>query len=125
MPNPRLLARFPLDARLIVDVGCAAGALGAAYKRRTPACRYIGIEGDMARARIAATRIDQVVVTDIETHPLDFGADKIDCLIYGDVLEHLRDPWSVLQRHVEALSETGTLLLCMPNVEHWSFAERL
>ncbi len=125
LPNPDLLERIPLDARLIVDVGCGTGALGGAYKRRNPTCRYIGVEGDMARARIAASRIDEVVVTDIETHPLDFGTEKVDCLIYGDVLEHLRDPWGVLQRHVQTLSDTGTLLVCMPNVEHWSFAERL
>ncbi len=124
-PNPELLERIPLDARLIVDIGCGGGALGGAYKRRNPACRYVGIESDLARAQRAATRIDEVVVTDIESHKLDFGTDRVDCLIYGDVLEHLRDPWSLLRRNVETLSETGTVLLCMPNVEHWSFAERL
>ena len=125
VPNPDLLDRIPLDARLIVDVGCASGALGGAYKRRNPSCRYVGIESDLEQAKIAATRIDQVVVTDVETHALDFGADGVDCLIYGDVLEHLRDPWGLLKRHVAALSDTGTLLLCMPNIEHWSFTERL
>ncbi len=123
--NPDLLERIPLDARLILDVGCATGALAAAYKRRNPACRYVGIEADMEQAKIAATRMDEVVVADIETQPLDFGGQGVDCIIYGDVLEHLRNPWEVLRRHAAALSDTGTVLLCMPNVEHWSFTERL
>ena len=60
------------------------------------------------------------------TSPLPFALDRpIDCIIYGDVLEHLSDPWPVLRRHAEALSDDGTMLICVPNMEHWSFADRL
>jgi glycosyltransferase involved in cell wall biosynthesis len=41
------------------------------------------------------------------------------------VLEHLRDPWPVVERHVDMLSDDGTILICVPNVEHWSFVARL
>ena len=37
--NPDLLERMPLDARVVLDVGCATGALGAEYKRRNPRAR--------------------------------------------------------------------------------------
>src|ERR1700722_11956707 len=128
-PNPDLLERIPLDARVILDVGCGAGALGAEYKRRNPACRVLGIESDPASARIAATRLDEVANIDVETDPLPFpdlaSGAAIDCIIYGDVLEHLRDPWRVLKLQAQALSHNGTVLICMPNAEHWSFAERL
>lgn len=127
--NPDLLDRIPLDARVVLDVGCRMGALGAEYKRRNPAARYLGIELDPEAAHIAAGRIDQVAVCDVEADPLPFAeladGQPVDCVIYGDVLEHLRDPWSVLERHAQALSDTGTVLICMPNVEHWSFVERL
>jgi glycosyltransferase involved in cell wall biosynthesis len=67
-----------------------------------------------------------VAVVDVEHDPLPFELDRpIDCIIYGDVLEHLRDPWSVLRRHIAALSDEGTILICVPNLEHWSFADRL
>jgi hypothetical protein len=49
----------------------------------------------------------------------------IDCIVYGDILEHLRDPWRVLRRHAEALSDDGTIVICVPNMQHWSFADRL
>jgi glycosyltransferase involved in cell wall biosynthesis len=66
---------------------------------------------------------------DVETNPLPFpdlaAGAAIDCIIYGDVLEHLRDPWRVLKLQAQALSHNGTVLICMPNAEHWSFAERL
>jgi hypothetical protein len=41
------------------------------------------------------------------------------------VLEHLRDPWGVLKRDAGLLAPGGTLLVCVPNLEHWSFAARL
>ncbi|KAA5610229.1 methyltransferase domain-containing protein [Rhodovastum atsumiense] len=125
VPNPDLLDRIPLDARAVLDVGCATGALGAEYKRRNPACRFLGIELDVDAARLAATRLDQVAIGDVEADPFPFGTGPFDCIIYGDVLEHLRDPWSVLTRQAEALSPDGVVLICMPNAEHWSFVERL
>ena len=124
-PNAAILDRIPLDARIVLDVGCGSGALGAEYKRRNPNARYLGIERDPEAADIARGRLDEVAVVDVEAEPFPFEASGVDCIIYGDSLEHLVDPWAVLARHARHLTETGTVLICMPNAEHWSFAERL
>ncbi len=125
-PNADLLERIPLDAAVVLDVGCGAGSLGAAYRRLNPRARLLGIDMDPAAAEVAARRLDEVAVVDVEYDPLPFELDRpIDCIIYGDVLEHLRDPWSVLRHHIAALSDEGTILICVPNLEHWSFADRL
>ena len=123
--NFDLLNRIPLDARVILEVGCGTGALGAEYKRHNPACRYLGIESDPQAARIAAQRLDETAAVDVEAEPLPFGPGPFDCIVYGDSLEHLRDPWTLLRQHAELLAEDGLMLICMPNAEHWSFAERL
>jgi SAM-dependent methyltransferase len=126
IPNADLLDRIPLDARTVLDVGCGTGSLGAAYRQLNPRALLLGIDNDPQAAAVAARRFDQVAVTDVETDPLPFQLDEgIDCIIYGDVLEHLENPWEMLRRHVDALSEDGTILICVPNVEHWSFAARL
>jgi SAM-dependent methyltransferase len=126
IPNADLLDRIPLDARTVLDVGCGTGSLGAAYRQLNPRALLLGIDKDPEAAAVAARRLDQVAVTDVETDPMPFQLPAgIDCIIYGDVLEHLGDPWETLRRHVDALSEDGTILLCVPNVEHWSFAARL
>jgi len=125
-PNTDLLDRIPLDARIVLDVGCAAGALGAEYRRRNPRARLLGIEQDREAAQLAAQRLDLVANVDVEQAPLPFALSAgIDCIIYGDVLEHLKDPFGLLRRHGEALAEHGTMLISVPNVEHWSFAARL
>lgn len=123
--NPELIDRIPVAARTVLDVGCGGGALGAEFKRRNPRARYLGIELDAQAARLAATRLDEVAEVDVETEPLPFGDTVFDCILYGDVLEHLRDPWTVLRAQVRQLAPAGVVVICMPNAEHWSFVERL
>ncbi|MDP3416480.1 class I SAM-dependent methyltransferase [Falsiroseomonas sp.] len=123
--NPHLLARIPLDARRVLDVGCGAGALGAAFRRRNPAARLEAVEPDPALATLAEAHYDAVHRLDIEAAPPPVPAGSLDALIFGDVLEHLRDPWAVLKRDAALLAEDGVLLACVPNIEHWSFAARL
>jgi SAM-dependent methyltransferase/glycosyltransferase involved in cell wall biosynthesis len=123
--NTDVLDRIPLTARSVLEVGCGNGALGAEYKRRNPICDYFGIETDTRLAARARQRIDAVFAADMDTDPTPFGARGFDAVVYNDGLEHLRDPWGVLKRHAALLSPGGTLVLCVPNMEHWSFALRL
>jgi SAM-dependent methyltransferase/glycosyltransferase involved in cell wall biosynthesis len=124
--NPDVLGRIPLTARTVLDVGCASGALGAAYRRLNPRARILGIELDPKAAASAAERLDAVANVDVEADPLPFeDLTDLDCIVYGDVLEHLREPWAVVRSHVAALSDQGTIVICVPNVEHWVFVDRL
>lgn len=126
LPNADLLERVPLTARVVLDVGCGTAALSAAYRKRNPSARLLGIDKDPAVAAIAVERLDELATVDVEEDPLPFDVSEgIDCIIYGDILEHLRDPWAVLSRQAEALTPDGVILICIPNLEHWSFAERL
>jgi SAM-dependent methyltransferase len=120
-----LLGRIPLSAQTVLEVGCGTGALAADYKRRNPAARYVGIEIDPGAAEVAAGRMDAVATADVEREPAPFGDEMFDCIIYGGVLCRLRDPWAVLRRQAQSLTERGIVLISVPNVEHWAFAEHL
>lgn len=124
--NTDLLSRIPADARTILDVGCGTGALGAAYRTLNSGARLLGIERDPEMAAIARQRLDAVACVDVQQNPLPFELPEgIDCLIYGDVLQQLRDPWTVLRRQLEALNPGGSVLVCVANAEHWSMVARL
>lgn len=124
--NRDLLQRIPVTARAVLEVGCGAGALGAAFKAINPTCHYVGIETVADAAHLAAGRLDRVLSADVEDPALALPAlPPLDALVYGDVLEHLREPWAVLARQVPLLAPDGLLLACIPNVQHWSVLEQL
>ena len=106
------------DGVRVLDVGCATGYLAAELTRR--GCRVTGVEADPAAAERARAHCEAVVVGDVE----DAGCrgrlaalGPFDVVLLGDVLEHLRDPWSALA----ALSTLGArVVLSVPNVAHWT-----
>jgi SAM-dependent methyltransferase len=124
--NPELLASVPISATHVLEVGCGAGALGAAWKRRNPHGLWSGIEVIVDAARSAQGALDGVLCADIETlndPALDaflHGRPAPNVLVFDDVLERLRDPLAVLGRLVERLAPGGTVAACIPNVGHWS-----
>ncbi len=68
-----------------------------------------------------------MVVGDIE-HMSDEMFDSLlpsICWIFGDVLEHLYDPWSVLRRIRESMPPQASVVACIPNAQHWSVQARL
>lgn len=118
-----MLRSIPQSSKAVLEVGCGTGALGAAYKFYNPMVNYAGVEFNPEAADLAAKVIDSVVCGDIEDPALILpGATDViyDCLVYGDVLEHLKDPWTCLSRHLDILSENGVVVACIPNVQHWS-----
>jgi trans-aconitate methyltransferase len=125
--NPDLLGMVPAGVERVVEVGCSSGANGAAFLGAHPGCEYIGIEVVPEYAAVAERRLTEVVVADVEKME-DSAFDILhpaDCWIFGDVLEHLYDPWRTLARVRRSLSESGAVVACIPNAQHWSVQARL
>ena|GEM_PF-3433965 len=112
--NPFILEAVPPDARRVLDVGCGAGALGAVLKER--GMEVVGVEVNPLAARKAMAVLDRVVVADVEAGELPFEEGCFDCVVCGDVLEHLRDPWGTLERLAKHLRPGGLVVASLPNV---------
>ena len=123
-PRTDLQAWIPLDAQHILDIGCAAGALGAALQERQP-CHVVGIELDPTLVKRATQRLNCVLQQSVEELPATTFAAKFDCIVCGDVLEHLRDPWTVIGKLACWLKPRGRLIATVPNVGHWSIVSDL
>ncbi|MDQ2957759.1 MAG: class I SAM-dependent methyltransferase [Actinomycetota bacterium] len=123
--NEFLFREVPADARRIVEVGCARGRLGWELKKQRPDRTVIGIEYDPQAAEIARTRLDEVHECDLHTDFPDIEPGSIDCVLFGDVLEHLLDPEAVLRSARRLLTEDGVILVCVPNFTHFSIVKAL
>jgi len=124
--NPDLLRLIPPVSMHVLEFGCSSGALAREYKKINPAARYVGVEISSEYAELARRFCDDVLVLDadrVEDSFFDSQA-SVDCWVFGDVLEHLKDPWRVL-RQIRRVMESGCVVACIPNAQHWSVQARL
>ena len=98
----------------VLDVGCGAGS-NASWYRRHGAGSVVGVELDPPSAARAALVFDRVVAEDVETalRTLDGTFDLIVC---ADVLEHLVDPWSVVDDLRRLATRDTVLAISIPNI---------
>ena len=115
-----LMLRLVGPDKRVLDVGCATGYLGAALLER--GCRVSGVEFDPVAAARATEILDEVLVADLEAVDLvdHFGPGVFDVVVFGDVLEHLRDPGSLLRQARKLLDVGGYVVISVPNVAHGS-----
>jgi 2-polyprenyl-3-methyl-5-hydroxy-6-metoxy-1,4-benzoquinol methylase len=111
-------ALVPAAARRVLDVGCSTGALGEYLGTRGH--EVTGLEVEPTLAAEARPRLRRVVEADVEVlarSDTDMGG-PFDCVVFADVLEHLRDPWAVVRWGAGLLAEGGSVVISVPNVRH-------
>jgi 2-polyprenyl-3-methyl-5-hydroxy-6-metoxy-1,4-benzoquinol methylase len=112
----RLLRRIPERGR-VLELGPATGYC-TRYLHEALGCTVDAVELSAEMAEQARPWCRRLVVGDIETLDLDqaFSGEAYDVILCADVLEHLRDPWSLCARLADRLGPEGRLLLSVPNV---------
>ena len=113
------LAQLTGERAAILDVGCAVGYIGEFLRRNPPQRWLAGIELDARAAAQARPHYDQLIIGSIEEQEVwDRLEQKVDAMIFGDVLEHTADPVRVLQMAASRLNDEGIVVVSMPNVAH-------
>ncbi len=125
--NPALLSLIPAQSNRVMEIGCSSGALARAFKKTSPQAHWVGMEIDPDYAAQAQRFCDQTLVADIEACDAAFFQSHRDrdCWVFGDTLEHLKDPWSVLAQIRKVIPAHGCIAACVPNAQHWSMQVRL
>lgn len=115
---PQSTLNFIGEQKSVVDFGCATGYLARLLTQR--GCKVVGVEISPEAAVIAEQFCERVVVAD-----LDFTSvaeilpnEKFDVAVFGDVLEHLRDPWKMLEQVRSILKPDGYVVTSIPNIAH-------
>ncbi|WEF32257.1 methyltransferase domain-containing protein [Pseudoduganella chitinolytica] len=119
--NEVLLSQVPPEAEQVIEVGCGSGALTRAYKSINPSCSYTGVETDPAAVALARTPCDFVYQLDIDHADDAFFAANAhnDCWILDQVLARVTDPARLLRRIRAVLPPQGSVVLAIPNQQHW------
>ena len=128
--NPEIYSLVSADAKRILELGCGAGALAEAIRKKCLNLDYyLGIEIDPTQAKIAEQHTTRTLVRNLDNLGTWIADSELiehapessfDHIIIGDVLEHLYDPLNTLKQATKRLHSDGTIIACIPNVQHWS-----
>jgi O-antigen biosynthesis protein len=104
--------------KTVLEVGCSSGFFTKVLVER--GCNVVGIELDPEAAEMAERWAERVVVGDIDEGDVwNYVKDEsFDVVLFGDVLEHLRDPLRSLREAVRKIKPTGYVVTSVPNVAH-------
>ena len=108
-----LLASAPRGSR-ILDVGTASGYLDR--ELQNDGHQVTGVEYDAKTAEQARPYCVEMLVGDVEELDLEPYAGRFDYIILGDVIEHLKNPESALDKILRTLKPGGRVVACVPNI---------
>lgn len=120
-PRPEMLPFVPEGAGTVLDIGCGAGAFAKQLKERSGESppEIWGVEMDPVAAGLAGASLDRVMVGDVFDILPGLPAEKFDCVVLNDVLEHLLEPGDLLARLRPALRPDAVLVASIPNVRYF------
>ncbi len=110
----------------IADLGCGYGSF-IAYLRDQKSVSVLGVELNPQQAQFAQSAFGLPIVPSTIEEWIDRDVEQFDLIILSHVVEHLRDPITVLQRLQKRLTPGGKMVIEVPNVAvptrslHWFF----
>ena len=123
-----ILPHIPTHIQTVLDIGCGTGVTCALIRSCFSSVRWMGgVEKFPDAAQQAETVLDQVWCGDLETMQFEqeLAKGSLDLILCLDVLEHLVDPWRLVERLSPLLSENGRLIISIPNIRNWKFIRNL
>lgn len=120
-----VLAKAVKKNSKVLDIGCASGNIGRIlYDFKD--CIVDGIELDevaidIAKKSGAYRELYNFSITDEDDKifkKIISSNEKYDYIIFGDVLEHLYNPYRAIANATKMLKKNGSILVSVPNVAH-------
>ena len=101
----------------VLEIGCSTGHVTA--RLIEAGNTVVGVELDEAAADEARALAGTVHVVDLDVTPVSsVESGTFDVILLGDVLEHVRDPATVLADIASLLVADGRLVISVPNAAH-------
>lgn len=127
VPNEKLIEEIKREKNevfTVLEVGCDCGVNLMQIKNRFPNAKLYGMEINSIACNIACNFGD-VICGNIEEHDRSFLREPFDYILFGDVLEHLRDPEGVIIHCKHFLKPEGKIIASIPNLMHYTVLRAL
>lgn len=111
-----ILSYVPEDANRILEIGCGQGNFARHLLRGSR--EVWGVEPNVQAAQVASSKLTKVFSCKIEDCIHKVPDNYFDVIIFNDVLEHLLDPWGILEMMRSKLSEDGEIVASLPNLRY-------
>jgi SAM-dependent methyltransferase len=108
----RDITRHFEESAELLDVGCGTGWLGQHFPN------YTGIDGSADAVAAAHEKGREIVHGDVE-EPLPFADASFDGVVLKDLLEHVREPTSVVAEALRVLRPGGRVFASSPDAQRW------
>lgn len=112
-----MLRYLPENPKTVIDIGCGDGSFAEIIKKQTGA-EVWGIEYMPKEAQKAKKVLDKVFSGACEDHLDKLPDNFFDVVYFNDVLEHLVDPYMVLDKIKTKLKPAGVVISSIPNVRY-------
>ncbi len=107
----------------ILDVGCASGIIGRLLGHKK---NIFGIENDEALFKLAVDNCEKVYKLNLEKlNRGDIKEEGFDFIVFGDVLEHIKNPVQIIEILCERLKSDGFIIISFPNIAQIQYRLRL
>ncbi len=116
----KLLKRVPANST-VLEIGSATGYL--TEKLLAKNCKVISVEKDKVMAAYAKNKLNSTIINcdvgKIEKH-LSAEKNKFDVILLADVLEHLSDPYEVVETLKKYMKPKSKMIISVPNIANFA-----
>jgi len=81
--------------------------------------RFLGLNSTQMRHLTLRGVYAEHWIGDVEQVSLPVDMEPFDCIVFADVLEHLRDPWGTMEQYLQRLKPGGYVVASIPNVRNF------
>lgn len=122
-----LISILPINSsQKILEIGAGGGNTLVEIKKLKIASEVIGADiFSFPLSNQQNPLIDKFIIANLETEDLDLPADYFDVIIAGDILEHLIDPWKVVEKMAKFLKNGGIFIVSVPNLREISTISKI
>lgn len=114
-----IMSFVPTTIKKTLEFGCGQGNFSALIKKHFSVEAW-AVELHEESAKLASQKLDRVLCMDAMKAIDELPDRYFDCIFFLDILEHLADPYTLLEKCRDKLSDQGVVIASIPNIRYYS-----